>query len=167
MDRDVRVLQQSKQKATLTKAVSHVNPKDLTEGIPKTVYIKGSGIYNVVKYNNQVFYSFKYLTSKNSVDEGLILPGGVPGEIPGEGADPTAIHDNVSGEINAITEKGTPVDADLVICEDSEDSYSKKKVQMSNLLGGGGGAEGVLLATTYDESATTGILIGAQYDVGA
>jgi hypothetical protein len=50
----------------------------------------------------------------------------------------TAIHDNIAGEINAITEKATPVDADLVIIEDSEDSNNKKKVQLGNLPGGGG-----------------------------
>ncbi len=54
-------------------------------------------------------------------------------------SDNTAIHDNVAGEINAITEKVTPVDADLLIIEDSEDSNNKKKVQMSSLPGGGGG----------------------------
>lgn len=52
--------------------------------------------------------------------------------------DPDGIHQNQSGEINALTEKTTPVDADLVIIEDSEASNVKKKVQVGNL---GGGAE--------------------------
>jgi len=52
------------------------------------------------------------------------------------GADPNAIHDNVAGEINAIAEKGSPVDADLVIIEDSADSYNKKKAQLGNLPSG-------------------------------
>ena len=196
MDRNVRVLQQSKQKATLTKAVGHVNPKDLTEGIAKTVYIKGSGIYDVIKYNNQIFYSFRYTALKDTLTaDTLYLDGDslylgttkfvaptsgddakyikydlASSEITYEdtaGVDGDAIHDNVDGEINALSEKGTPVNGDLVLCEDSEDSYSKKKVQMSNLLGGGVGSEGILLATTYNEAATTGILIGAQYYVGA
>lgn len=52
------------------------------------------------------------------------------------GADPDAIHDNVSGEIAAVAEKVTPADADLIIIEDSDDSNSKKKVQIGNLPGG-------------------------------
>lgn len=59
------------------------------------------------------------------------------GNLPGDG---DAIHDDVNGEINAITlEKTTLVDGDLVLIEDSAASYAKKKVQVSNLPGGGGG----------------------------
>lgn len=41
-----------------------------------------------------------------------------------------------AGDIDTFTEKGTPVDADIVLIEDSADSYNKKKVQLSNLPGG-------------------------------
>lgn len=59
------------------------------------------------------------------------------GNLPaGSGTDNDAIHDNVAGEIAAITEKGTPVSADLLIIEDSADSNNKKKVQIGNLPGG-------------------------------
>ena len=51
--------------------------------------------------------------------------------------DGDAIHDNVAGEINAIAEKGSPVAADLLLLEDSADSYNKKKVQITNLPAGG------------------------------
>ena len=54
------------------------------------------------------------------------------------GTDDDAIHDNVAGEINAISEKTTPVDADVIIIEDSADSFNKKKVQISNLPTGVG-----------------------------
>jgi len=47
--------------------------------------------------------------------------------------DAHAVHDNVAGEIAAINEKATPVSADLLIIEDSEDSNAKKKVQIGNL----------------------------------
>lgn len=57
-------------------------------------------------------------------------------------SDGDAIHDNVAGEISAITEKTTPVDADLVIIEDSAAANAKKKVQVGNLPGGGGGGGG-------------------------
>lgn len=43
-----------------------------------------------------------------------------------------------AGDINSFSEKASPVDADLVLIEDSEDSYNKKKAQLSTLPGGGG-----------------------------
>ncbi len=50
--------------------------------------------------------------------------------------DASAIHDNVSGEIAALDEKGSPAAADLILIEDSEASNAKKKVQIGNLPGG-------------------------------
>ena len=47
-----------------------------------------------------------------------------------------------AGDINTFTEKATPVDADIVLIEDSEDSFNKKKVLLSNMLGGGGAGGG-------------------------
>lgn len=47
-----------------------------------------------------------------------------------DGADATAIHDNVAAEISAITEKVTPIGADLILIEDSADSNNKKKIQV-------------------------------------
>lgn len=44
-----------------------------------------------------------------------------------------------SGDIATFGEKGSPVSADLVLIEDSEDSNNKKRVQVGNLPGGGGG----------------------------
>ncbi len=44
-----------------------------------------------------------------------------------------AIHDNVSGEINAVTTKVTPVAGDVLLIEDSADSFSKKKILYSSL----------------------------------
>lgn len=48
--------------------------------------------------------------------------------------DANAIHDNVAGEIHAIADKATPVGADEVVVEDSADSWSKKRVSVTNLL---------------------------------
>jgi len=45
----------------------------------------------------------------------------------------SAIHDNVAAEISGITEKTTPVDADLILIEDSEAADAKKKAQLGNL----------------------------------
>lgn len=49
-------------------------------------------------------------------------------------SDDYAIHDNVSGEIAAVTEKATPAPADLVLIEDSAASNAKKRVQLSSIL---------------------------------
>jgi len=45
-----------------------------------------------------------------------------------------AIHDNVDGEIAAITEKTDVVDDDWMLIEDSEDSNNKKKAKRVNFL---------------------------------
>lgn len=60
----------------------------------------------------------------------------------GGGTDDDAIHDNVSGEIAAITEKTVPHDDDLLLIEDSEASNAKKRLKISNLPSGGGGGGG-------------------------
>ena len=59
----------------------------------------------------------------------------------GSGTDPDAIHDNVAGEIDAITRKGSPVAADLILIEDSEDSNNKKSITVSALPTGPGGSD--------------------------
>ena len=75
------------------------------------------------------------------------------GDISSDGIDSSAIHDDTAGEINALTEKASPVSADLIIIEDSEASNAKKKVQIGNLPSGGGGGENVLLVTA-DQDVT-------------
>jgi len=45
-----------------------------------------------------------------------------------------------AGDFNAFAEKASPVNADIVLIEDSAASYAKKKVQLVNLPGGGGGS---------------------------
>lgn len=71
--------------------------------------------------------------------------------IPDSGLDPRAIHDNVSNEIEALTEKQSPDIDDIVIIEDSENDYSKKKVKLLN-IGGGGSSTRTLLYDSDDES---------------
>lgn len=46
-----------------------------------------------------------------------------------------AIHDNQNSEISTITEKTTAHDDDIILLEDSENSYNKKKIKVSNLFG--------------------------------
>jgi hypothetical protein len=70
------------------------------------------------------------------------------------GADSDAIHDNVAAEISVVTEKASPIAADLVLIEDSEDSNNKKRLQLGNLsnISGFGITEGdvfdLILSTT-------------------
>lgn len=47
--------------------------------------------------------------------------------------DPTAFHSNVSSEINALTDKPLPVLSDIVLGEDSQNSYSKIKLLLDNI----------------------------------
>ncbi len=56
----------------------------------------------------------------------------------GSGTDPFAVHVNVADEISGITEKVTPVVADLLIIEDSADSNNKKRVTIDNLVANAG-----------------------------
>lgn len=65
------------------------------------------------------------------------LGGNYPNPTVNDGADSTAIHDNVAGEINAITEKASPVSGDKIIIEDSADSNNKKMVEIGNLPASG------------------------------
>lgn len=61
--------------------------------------------------------------------------------------DDDAVHDNVSGEIAAVTEKASPVSGDLLLIEDSEASNAKKRVQIGNLPSSGGDVSGPGSAT--------------------
>lgn len=53
--------------------------------------------------------------------------------------DENAIHVDVDSEIYGLDLKASPADDDVVVIEDSEASYAKKKVKVSELGGGGGG----------------------------
>lgn len=75
---------------------------------------------------------------EQSLDGGTYLPIGT-------GVDVNAIHDNVAGEISAITEKLVPIGADLLIVEDSAAGNAKKRVQIANLPFPGSVAAGELV----------------------
>jgi hypothetical protein len=51
----------------------------------------------------------------------------------GGGTDADAIHDNVAGEIAAITAKATPTASDYLLIEDAADSNSKKRITLGDL----------------------------------
>lgn len=71
----------------------------------------------------------------------------------GVGTDPLAIHVNISSEIEGIDEKVVLVDTDIVVIEDSEDGYSKKRVQVGNLPGGGSGVDELVKTSAVDITA--------------
>jgi hypothetical protein len=66
--------------------------------------------------------------SEASYGKKKVLVSNLPG-----GGDTSAIHTDEAAELSALTEKITPVDADIIVIEDSADLYTKKKVQISNL----------------------------------
>jgi hypothetical protein len=55
-----------------------------------------------------------------------------------DGADSTAIHDNIASEISAITAKATPVAGDFLIIEDSAAANVKKSITIADLPTGSG-----------------------------
>lgn len=76
------------------------------------------------------------------------------GDLPA-GVDTTAFHKATAGEISVMTEKTTPVSADILVLEDSASSYVKKKVQVGNLTGGGVDTTALHKATANEISAMT------------
>lgn len=74
--------------------------------------------------------------------------------------DPDAIHDDVAGEINAIASKATPVAGDVLLIEDSEASFAKKKTTWADLMAVGG-EEGT---TIKSSSEAENLYLGTQGD---
>ena len=79
------------------------------------------------------------------------------------GIDSNAIHDNVAGEIDAITEV-TPVGGDWLIIEDTSDADNKKKVDASTFLSGASPLTTKGDIYTYD-SADARLAIGTDTHV--
>jgi len=58
----------------------------------------------------------------------------------GGGTDANAIHVATPAEISAITEKTTPLAADMYVCESAADSDAKRRTTLANMLKGAGDA---------------------------
>lgn len=65
-----------------------------------------------------------------------------------------------AGDFATFTEKPIPVEADIVLIEDSEAAGAKKKVQLANLLGGGGGGGSFVWELNGDTSPYESISSG-------
>jgi hypothetical protein len=68
-----------------------------------------------------------------------------------------------NGTLDAMTEKGAPVDNDVLILEDSEDSYQQKKVLLRNLPAGTGDGS-IVLDEDIIDATTTNIVVGNTTD---
>lgn len=77
-------------------------------------------------------------------------------------SDGDAIHDDVAGEIQAVTEKTTPADADLILIEDSAASYAKKRVQIGNLLPEPEATDGLI---TVDPGTVSSVIVSGDVEV--
>jgi len=71
-----------------------------------------------------------------TIDGLLVKDGAIPASGVPDGADATAIHDNVADEISVIAEKTAVIQTDMLMIEDSEASNIKKMVQITNLPAG-------------------------------
>jgi len=64
-----------------------------------------------------------------------------------------------ASDFNSFTEKLTSVANDIVLIEDSADSFAKKKVRLTNLFGGGGGSGSGLELTILDQAPSQNSLV--------
>ena len=82
----------------------------------------------------------------------------------GSGNDPDAIHDNVAGEIDAITLKATPVNADLLIIEDSAAGNAKKKATAQSIAQlGGANIQEINWTVSSDNVTSEAILLKSGF----
>lgn len=78
--------------------------------------------------------------------------------LPNGGALTRALDDLTPGQLHAITQKASPVDADELLIEDSEDAWAKKRVPLSALPGGASGypaLSGARLTKSATQSAAS------------
>ena len=86
------------------------------------------------------------------------LAGGTTGQalVKASDDDNDVAWDDVSSDIDidSQTEKTTPVGGDILLIEDSEDSFTKKKIQIANLPSSGGGSDFAPITKTGNTGGT-------------
>jgi hypothetical protein len=100
------------------RAVDFDGNRDVRDGT-LIIVIEDGGLYTLyrVDTNDPITIGQTAIT--------FVLYGGI--------TDTDAIHDNVAGEITAIPDKPSPVAADVLLGEDSEDADAKIKIEVGNL----------------------------------
>jgi len=93
------------------------------------IHIVATGEIYAVLRNAAGSELFSAIVEKDLLSSAAALGGG------GGGTDANAVHVNEANEISGIAEKTATVDDDIIIIEDSENSFIKKKVKKSNFAG--------------------------------
>ncbi len=136
------------------------------DGITKTSFAGNSHYVIYAQTDSAFMASGNFIINSSTVTtfggqvhsaHNMIELADAPGEhnlVSAPGIDSTAIHDNVSSEISAITEKATLASGDLVVIEDSAASNAKKKAQIGNVRLLGDGSELTIAAGSV--TATSG-----------
>jgi len=91
------------------------------------------GFFRVRHSDNTIAAEFTTSTDYDAASVGEVLAKGATGLEYISPTDSDAIHDNVAGEIAAVTLKSTPVSGDFLLIEDSADSNNKKRVTVGSL----------------------------------
>lgn len=131
--------------------IDDLTPQITTSGVHFNLQTQATCRSGVLLFYNGVYQSYSYFTvDSNGLGITTSFPtysgdtlvaaynfgggGGTTVTSGGSGTDSNAIHSNVANEISAITEKTTLSSNDIIVIEDSDASYVKKKVKKSTVI---------------------------------
>jgi hypothetical protein len=130
----------------------NITPGDAgaSSGVDGRVYIHGSGTLAMLEraavlptYTTGPSAGYGRLWVKNDTPNALMFTDDTNVDYqltPVAGGDTDAIHDNVAGEISAITAKATPTSADFLLIEDAAAANAKKRITIGDLPSGAAAA---------------------------